>query len=117
MSAPENEKLPREGSVASHFIEFSGVTWPKSALRMAALAAMLRVPESAHEPYVVEDSSVENKWRLVIGPYPVFLAVRDEFRVQACPSPNRRRSGRGSSASSSTAATTPGSGKTSSAMY
>jgi hypothetical protein len=35
-------------SVASHFMEFSGVTWPKSALMTLALGVLLTVRDCQH---------------------------------------------------------------------
>jgi len=42
-------------------MEFSGVTAPKSALRMSALAATFKVPGSAAEPYFTDEDSVAVK--------------------------------------------------------
>ena len=45
-------KDPREGSIASHFIELSGVTAPNSALRMFAFPTILRVLGSTIAPWI-----------------------------------------------------------------
>ena len=51
-------------SVASHFMEFSGVSAPKSDLMMAALAAMFRVFESPQVP----QNSFPFAWNLLLKP-------------------------------------------------
>ena len=50
VSDPLKLNEPRLDSVASHFIEFSGVSWPNSVRMTLALELMLRVLESAQVP-------------------------------------------------------------------
>jgi hypothetical protein len=53
-SAPLKLKLPREGSVASNFIEFSGVIWPKLALAALLMLALERTPWSLAVPQYLD---------------------------------------------------------------
>ena len=49
-SAPLKLNLPREGSVASNFMEFSGVIWPKLALAALLMLLWERMPWSLAVP-------------------------------------------------------------------
>lgn len=70
----------REGSVASHFMLFSGVTWPKSALMMAAFCPLVSRPWSVATPkyflpLALNLASMLPEVELGVVPLPVVVTV------------------------------------------